>query len=281
MDEQNDNRIYCPELALSDGEAFNRLVELLFSESNGVNLYAERSELAYETAYFAELTSVIGLVASSEITQDNKMKISFDASEELKQYFISIKSLCANLKDGSLKFAPYIYFTNTEFIKSGKLLVSFFLKSNQIKADPEIAKRAAEIYAQCMPQDPDYIKIKNNYARLPDGRKRYYLNTGIRLVKNLYVYTEKEKANRSRADNIAKIIALNKFLPQKEWINATAYKRLIAELFDGVINSDIDFCLDFAEIHRIQPKIDRCVRKLEFYLRNELGELPQERSYYS
>lgn len=279
MDEQNKKRVYCHELALSDGIAFEKIVEMLFDECDSVNLYAECSDLADDKPFFAELTPVIGLVTSSELTQEKKLKITFPACEELKRYFIEIRSLCATLKDGSMQFAPYVYFSDTEFVRSGEAIVNLYLKTNRIKAEPGIAAKAAAIYAQSMPLDPDYLKIRSNFERLPYGRRRYYLNVGIRLVKNLLLYCKREKATREKST--AQIMLINKLLPKKEWITAAAYKRLVTELFVDILKPELDFCESFSDICALRPKIEKCLRKLEFYLGNELNEQPQERSYYS
>lgn len=276
--------VYCVEFAIADGEAFAQIAELLFSVSDSVCLHAEPSELDEKTGGFADLSGVINeVVKTEELTLGGKktLRLYFPPSETLKEYFISIRTFCANLKDSSLSYAPYVYFTDTLFLKNGEPLVQFNLRHNTIDADPEIAEKVAAIYRDCMYDDPRYIKIKEHFISMPESRKRYFIDTGIRLIKNLYVYLEREKIAARNTRDAEKLKALTAFLPKREWISAATYKSLINELFPGEFTDELAFAEDFLDIFKLQLRIERLMRKLEFYLTNETGTPPKERNYVS
>ena len=116
---------------------------------------------------------------------------------------------------------------------------------------------------------------------MPESRKRYFINTGIRLIKNLYIYLEREKIASRNARDDEKLKAISAFLPKREWLNAAAYKSLINELFPNEFTDELAFAEDFLDVFKLQIRIERLMRKLEFYLVNEAGTPPKERSYVS
>ena len=276
--------VYCVEFAIADGKAFDNITELLFSVSDTVCLHSEPSELDDKTGGFADLSGVVNEAVKSEelsIKGKKTLRLYFNPTDSLKDYFLSLRTFCANLKDSSLTYAPYIYFTDTLFLKDGNPVVTFNLRNNTIDTDPEVAEKVAAIYSDCMYDDPRYIKIKENFIAMPESRKRYFINTGIRLIKNLYIYLEREKiASRNTRDD-EKLKAISAFLPKREWLNAAAYKSLINELFPNEFTDELAFAEDFLDVFKLQIRIERLMRKLEFYLVNEAGTPPKERSYVS
>lgn len=278
------NTVYCVEFAISDGEAFDKITELLFSHADTVCLHAEQSDLNDKAGYYADLSAIIGEAQySKEVTYKGKkvLRLGFSASDTVKNYFLSIRTLCANLKDCTLKYAPFIYFTDTLFLRGGERIASFTLSDNNIQTTPGLASAAADIYRDCMYRDPLYNKIKENFHTLPESRKRYFIDKGFRLIKNLYIYLEREKLSHRKPPETEKLKALIAYLPKSEWLSVAAYKKLIFELFPREFDDELAFAEDFVDVYRHQMKIERATRKLEFYLANEAGTPPRERSYVS
>lgn len=279
-----EQQIYCKELALADGEAYDKITDLLFDEADSVILYAHKNDFSKQIRPYADFSPIArdAYDEKETVTKDGGvLALYFHTSLPVREYFKKLQSFCAYLYDETLSRAPYMYFTDTSFIKDGEPILSFRLSDNFISCDESLSKKVKEIYYDCLARDEVYLAVKEKFSSLPERRKQYYLNTGIRLIRNLLVYRELEDTKLKKSPDKKRLKLIETLFQKSEIISPFAYKNLLREVFPKRFLRELDYTESFKQIAVIAPKIEELLYKLTYYLENETGNSPAERNYVS
>ncbi|MDE6398148.1 MAG: hypothetical protein K2L51_02395, partial [Clostridiales bacterium] len=143
------------------------------------------------------------------------------------------------------------------------------------------AARVAEIYDRCMRRNEEYLAVREKFRTLAPARQRYFLLTGIRLIRNLFLYREKEELIQKKTYDLERMKRLNAYIPRLEWLGVGPYKELIGELFPAEFCAQFALDETFADVCNRQRELERVLRKLEFYLVREADTPPMQRTYSS